>query len=247
MKRKVSADNRIKADLQELYDKSAEVYDLEYQTPAGRYFMMRKVKTALDLGGFNTGDNILEVGCANGVYTFEFARMGFNMTGLDLSLKNIEVAKERAEAMNNNTVNFIVGDAERLSMFSDNTFDGVISFSALRYVPNPQKAINEIFRALKKGKSAVVDFPNRRSPWFGYLKPLLTGETHIHDNRYSTSECKMFLKNAGFREIRAKRILYTPKSTPSYLLSVMKGVDFIGERIPGINEFAAIVMCGGIK
>ena len=33
---------------------------------------MRKIKTALDLGGFNKGDNILEVGCANGVYTFEF-------------------------------------------------------------------------------------------------------------------------------------------------------------------------------
>jgi len=90
-------------------------------------------------------------------------------------------------------------------------------------------------------------FPNKRSPWFNYLKPLLTGETHIHDNQYSTSECKMFLKNAGFREVKAKRILYTPKSTPSYLLGVMKGVDFIGERMPVINEFAAIIMCRGIK
>jgi len=149
--------------------------------------------------------------------------------------------------MNINNVKFLVGDAERLSMFSDNTFDGVISFSTLRYVPNPQKAINEIFRVIKKGKSAVVDFPNKRSPWFNYLKPLLTGETHIHDNQYSTSECKMFLKNAGFREVKAKRILYTPKSTPSYLLGVMKGVDFIGERMPVINEFAAIIMCRGIK
>ena len=149
--------------------------------------------------------------------------------------------------MNINNVKFLVGDAERLSMFSDNTFDGVISFSTLRYVPNPQKAINEIFRVIKKGKSAVVDFPNKRSPWFNYLKPLLTGETHIHDNQYSTSECKMFLKNAGFRDVKAKRILYTPKSTPSYLLGVMKVVDFIGERMPVINEFAAIIMCRGIK
>jgi len=126
--------------------------------------MMRKIKTALDLGGFNKGDNLLEVGCAKGVYTFEFAKMGFDMTGQDLSVKNIEVAKERAEAMNNNNVNFIVGDAEDLSTFSDNTFDGVTLFSALRYVPNPQNAINEIFRVLKKGKSAVVDFVGERMP-----------------------------------------------------------------------------------
>jgi len=246
MKRGNSPD-KVKSDLVELYDKSAESYDLEYQTSAGRYFMMGKIKTALDLGGFNKGDNILEVGCANGVYTFEFARMGFDMTGLDLSPKNIEVAKERAKKMNINNVKFLVGDAERLSMFSDNTFDGAISFSTLRYVPNPQKAINEIYRVIKKGKSAVVDFPNKRSPWFNYLKPLLTGETHIHDNQYSTSECKMFLKNAVFRDVKAKRILYTPKSTPSYLLGVMKVVDFIGERMPVINEFAAIIMCRGIK
>ena len=46
---------------------------------------------------------------------------------------------------------------------------------------------------------------------------------------------------------KAKRILYTPKSTSSAMLGFMKGVDFIGERLPLINEFAAIIVCKGGK
>ena len=46
---------------------------------------------------------------------------------------------------------------------------------------------------------------------------------------------------------KVKRILYTPKSTPSAMLGFMKGVDFIGERLPLISEFAAIIVCKGGK
>jgi len=31
------------------------------------------------------------------------------------------------------------------------------------------------------------------------------------------------------------------------MLGFMKGVDFVGERLPLINEFAAIIVCKGGK
>jgi len=239
-------ERKIKSDLEKMYDDTAPIYGLEYQSPVGYYFMWRKIKTVLDLGCFNKGDELLEVGCANGPYTFEFTNVGFKMTGLDLSTKNIEEANKRAKVNNIKDIKFIVGDAENLS-FQDDTFGGIISLSTLRYVPNPQKAINEMYRVVQKGKNIVIDFPNKRSPWFNYLKPLLTGKKHIHDHHYTTNEIKQMLQNAGFREIEAKRILYTPKATPSAMLGFMKGIDFVGERLPLINEFAAIIVCKGIK
>lgn len=238
--------NYVKDDLKKKYDKEAEIYDKDYSTLAGNYFMWRKIKTALFLGSFKKGSRILEVGCANGPYTFELGKLGFEMTGLDLSPECIKYANEKAKKIGINNIEFIEGDAENLAMFSDNAFDGVVSFSCLRYVPNPQKAVNEIFRVVKKHNAVVLDFPNKRSPWFNYLKPWLMGGGHIHDHHYSTREANSFLQKAGFREIRVKRILFTPKSINPGLLRVMKGIDIIGEA-PILNQFAAIIMCTGKK
>jgi ubiquinone/menaquinone biosynthesis C-methylase UbiE len=176
----------------------------------------------------------------------EFAKLGFRMTGLDLSPECTRLGVQRAKEAGIGGVEFMVGDAENLSIFPDNTFDGLISFSCLRYVPNPQKAVHEMFRVVKRHRPIAVDFPNRRSPWFNYLKPWFAGTRHIHDHFYLTSEAIAFLRNAGFEEILAKRILYTPKSTWPALLGVMKGVDVIGE-LPLINQFAAIIMCAARK
>jgi ubiquinone/menaquinone biosynthesis C-methylase UbiE len=209
--------------------------------------MKRKIKTMLKLAGFSRGDHLLDVGCASGVYTFELAKMGFRMTGLDLSPECIHTATHQAGQMGLSNIDFVVGDAEALSQFENNTFDGAISFSALRYVPNPDKAIQAIYRVLAPGGRAVVDFPNKRSPWFKILKPLLTGETHIHDHQYTTRQVKRMLKTAGFQDVHLRRILYTPKSIPDWILPIMKVIDFIGERTPILKLYASIVMGSGNK
>jgi ubiquinone/menaquinone biosynthesis C-methylase UbiE len=208
--------------------------------------MKRKIKTALMLGDFAKGSHILEIGCADGVYTFEFIKLGFRVTGLDLSPACVAFASQKASSLNVKDVSFIVGDAEELCQFPDNTFDGAISFSTLRYVPNPQKAINEIFRVVKKNKIAVCDFPNRISPWFNYLKPWLSRGRHIHDHSYFTHEIEKFFYNAGFREIVAKRILYTPKFIGPVALAFMKIIDRVGELAP-LDNLATIIMCRGKK
>jgi len=236
----------VKNDLRKKYVESAKTYGKEYESLAGNYFMWKKIRTALSLGSFKKGSHILEVGCANGPYTFEFEKLGFEMTGLDLSPECIKYAKDKARKAGINNVKFVVGDAEDLSIFADNTFDGAISFSCLRYVSNPQKAVNEIFRVIKKNKTAVMDFANKRSPWFNYLKPWLRGTRHINDHQYSTQGVKFFLQNTGFQGIRVKRILFTPKLVNPNLLKIMKGIDIIGE-LPVLNQFAAIVMCAGVK
>ena len=240
-------DDEIKFDLKRMYDKDPEGYGTDYETPTGNYFMWRKINTMLQLGHFKKGDKLLEVGCATGPYTVELAKLGFEMTGLDLSDNNINYAIKKSGRYPSYEIKFVVGDAENLLNFSDNTFDGVVSFSALRYVPNVQKAIDETFRVVKHGKTVVVDFPNKLSPWFNYIKPKIFGRKHIHDHSYTSSEIESFFKKAGFCDIKVKRILYTPKLTPPLILGLMKCLDFVGERTPIVNEFASIVMCRGVK
>ncbi len=238
----------VKADLQKLYDTIAFEYGDKYETQAGKYFMWRKINKALELGSFKCGSHLLEIGCANGHYTIEFAKMGFSITGVDLSGKCILEAEKRATKLKLHNIKYITGDAEKLSNISDNSFDGVISFSSFRYFPNPQDAVNELFRVVKKGSNIVIDFPNIMSPWFNYLKPWLCGSkhVHIHDHHYSTKTVNLFLKNAGFKNICIKRILFTPNLIGPNLLKIMKIVDVVCEATP-INRFAGILMCKATK
>ena len=97
-------------------------------SPVVRYFRQRKIETALRLGGFKRGDRILEVGSNMGQYTTLLAEKGFSMAGIDLSDKAVEAAKKLSEGLNFKNIDYFPMDAEDLSTFKDETFDGVVSF-----------------------------------------------------------------------------------------------------------------------
>lgn len=255
-------DTEIKRAMQDRYDGFAERVAKEVDTiqnvaelwrvaegarPALAYFRRRKLDAALRLGRFRPGASILDVGCATGDYTFLLARMGFQMTGADLSPKSMETAKTKADRLGMRGIRFVTSDAERLAELPDETFDGVVSFSALRYVPNLDQALTAIHRVLKPGAAAVLDFPNRYCPWFTLLKNRVGVETHFHDHQYSRSEISRMFARAGFASVDTRCILFTSYLTPAPLLPAFQLVDVIGERTPGVNQTAAIIMAKGVK
>jgi ubiquinone/menaquinone biosynthesis C-methylase UbiE len=86
---------------------------------------------------------ILCVGCGTGEECDYLSRRGANVTGIDVSVKSIEIARSRfAKAT------FNVMDMHKLS-FSDNTFDLVYSSLTLHYSENLESVLREIFRVLK--------------------------------------------------------------------------------------------------
>lgn len=231
----------------EAMESPAELWRMaEGSRPALAYFRRRKLETALALGRFQPGASLLDVGCATGDYTFLLARAGFRMTGADLSAKSIETAQKKACRLGLG-VRFVTADAEALAGLPDNGFDGAVSFSALRYVPNLDRALAAIRRVLKPGRAAALDFPNRFCPWFKLLKNRFGVETHFHDHHYSGGELSRFLSRAGFVDIAVRHVLFTSYLTPAPLLPPFKLVDAIGERIPLVNQTAAILMARGVK
>lgn len=238
---------RARKGLQDLHD-PAHVWRLvEGDRPALAYFRRRKVETALALGGFSPGSAILEVGCGTGDYSLLLARIDYRMTGVDLSSKSIEAARTKASILGVSDVAFMVSDAEALSEVPENSVDGVVSFSTLRYVPDLKQALLAIRRVLKPKGVAVLDFPNRFCPWFGLLKTHFGVERHIHDHHYSTREIVRLMRDAGFADVGARRILFTTYVLPTSLLPVFRAIGWVGERIPGINETAGIIMARGRK
>ena len=118
---------RAKAELRQRYDRFADAEAAGEQVgPARAYFRARKLECVLN-GTFRSGVQLLEIGCARGQFTFPLARHGFRMSALDLSPTSVERARQRAIAEGLD-IAFVVGDAERLEAFADDSFDGVVSF-----------------------------------------------------------------------------------------------------------------------
>jgi len=116
--------------------------------------------------GFNNygGKRLLEIGCGTGTDLLQFARGGAIVTGLDLTPRSIEIARQRF-ARYGCAGTFVIGDAENLA-FPDESFDIVYSFGVLHHTPDTEGAVREVHRLLKRGGRAIVMLYHRTSLYY---------------------------------------------------------------------------------
>jgi len=94
----------------------------------------------------HAGDRVLEVGCGTGSDLLQFGKHGAIATGVDVTPKHLELARERV----GNLAKVVEADATSLP-FPDESFNYCYSHGVLHHIENPQKAVDEILRILKPG------------------------------------------------------------------------------------------------
>jgi ubiquinone/menaquinone biosynthesis C-methylase UbiE len=122
------------------------------------------------------GKDVLEIGVGIGSDHFSFANGGALMTALDLSREHLRHTQKHL-ALEGLSTKAIYGDAEE-SPFPDDSFDLVYSFGVLHHTPDTQKAINEVFRVLKPGGTALIGLYHRNSFFFWLGMILYYGILH---------------------------------------------------------------------
>lgn len=106
------------------------------------------------LGGAGQG-NVLDVACGPGVVTAALAPGAASVTAFDATEPMLERARARCARAGLANVDFRCGDAENLP-FADAQFDGVVTRLAVHHFADPQRAVNEMFRVLRPGGTAVI-------------------------------------------------------------------------------------------
>jgi SAM-dependent methyltransferase len=108
----------------------------------------------LDVLGVDEGTELLDVACGTGNALIPAAERGAVATGLDITPKLLEVARERAREAGLE-VELIEGDAEDLP-FADDSFDRVTSLFGAMFAPDHEKAAAELLRVCRPGGKVGV-------------------------------------------------------------------------------------------
>ncbi len=136
-------------------------YDGWFETPCGIRIKQYESQLMLDLLNPLSGDKILDAGCGTGIFTIDVMAFGPMVTGVDVSRPMLK----RAFHKTNQAVFTGVCADMRALPFEDNSFDKVLSMTAIEFIADAKKAIDEFNRVTKKGGSIVVTTLNSLSPW----------------------------------------------------------------------------------
>ena len=97
------------------------------------------------------GAKILEIGAGTGRYSLALAKMGYDVTAVDLTPKYVEIMKSKSRGLKN--FRCLLADALDLNIFEDKTFDMVLNFGPMYHLFNKKdhnKAIKETLRVAQK-------------------------------------------------------------------------------------------------
>ena len=141
----------------------------EMEGPIARWYArVRGSKSQLDAyreqasqitAGLPAGARVLEVAFGPGYLAIEMARLGFQVSGNDISRTFVDIATENARQAGL-TVDFRQGDVAQLP-FETNSFDLVVCQAAFKNFTLPRSALAEIHRVLRAGGTAVIQDVSR--------------------------------------------------------------------------------------
>ena len=189
------------AELAERYDR---VSDNQFEKGSQLVKMM----------GIKEGDVVLDVGCGTGRLTLHVARIiepKGKITGIDPSPPRFRLANDKLKGMAQPNVTFMMGNAEDLGGFSDNTFDHVYYSSVFHWVQDKMTALKEAHRILKHGGTIGMTTGDKDNPFTlrAITNELLTrqpyaGRVNPEDDAskpVTRDELRELLEGAGFQDI----------------------------------------------
>ena len=137
----------------------ATPYDSWFDTSLGGTADRLQKRLVFRMAKPQAGESALDVGTGTGHYACALASRGLRVIGVDSSEAMLNVARAKGAP-----VVWQWGEAESL-VFSDNTFDLVLSITALEFALDAPRALGEMFRVLRPGGRLVVGVLNADSPW----------------------------------------------------------------------------------
>ena len=173
--------------------------------------MAQEVLSLLDLKG---NERVLDVGCGNGKVTSKIAARvpQGSVVGVDSSAEMIAFASRQFGSDTHANLRFQVADARNLPFREE--FDLVVSFNALHWIPEQDKALRSIRAAMKsdglaqlrlvptgprKSLEAVIEETRQSSSWARYFTAFHDPYLRLTPEQYGVLAERNGLRVRGIR------------------------------------------------
>ena len=150
--------------------------------------------------------NILDIGCGGGLLSEPMTRLGANVTGIDASSKNINIAKLHAKK-NKLKINYLCSSPEKLKI--KKKFDVILNMEIIEHVEDINFFINSCSKLLKKNGLMFVATLNKTLK--SYMFAIIGAEYVLRWLPIGTHDWEKFVRPEDLKKILNKNNLKLEK------------------------------------
>jgi 2-polyprenyl-6-hydroxyphenyl methylase/3-demethylubiquinone-9 3-methyltransferase len=150
--------------------------------------------------------NILDIGCGGGLLSEPMTRLGANVTGIDASNKNINIAKLHAKK-NKLKINYLCSSPEKLKI--KKKFDVILNMEIIEHVEDINFFINSCSKLLKKNGLMFVATLNKTLK--SYVFAIIGAEYVLRWLPIGTHDWEKFVRPEDLKKILGKNNLKLKK------------------------------------
>ena len=203
---------------EEWWDVNGKFKPLHMFNPVRIEYIIENIKKHFKISqnepSFLEGLNILDIGCGGGLISEPMARLGANVTGIDASIKNINIAQIHSKR-SGLKINYITASPENLS--NKEKFDIILNLEIVEHVENVNLYIKSCSQLLKKNGLMFTATLNRS--FISYVKAIIGAEyilrwlpigTHDWNKFIKPEELENFLSQEEFSTKDIKGLKFNP-------------------------------------
>jgi 2-polyprenyl-6-hydroxyphenyl methylase/3-demethylubiquinone-9 3-methyltransferase len=203
---------------EEWWDVNGKFKPLHMFNPIRIEYITEKIKIHFklknDKSNYLEGLNILDIGCGGGLISEPMARLGANVTGIDASEKNINIAKLHSKK-NGLKINYLNASPENLENIEK--FDIILNLEIVEHVNNVNLYIKSCYKLLKTNGLMFTATLNRS--FISYIKAIIGAEyilrwlpigTHDWNKFIKPEELEKLLSDEKFSTFDVKGLKFNP-------------------------------------
>ncbi len=146
-------------------------------------------------------DYLLEVGCGGGAFLHEALKSGCKAAAVDHSPEMVKVAREvNREAMIAGRLEILEAEADQLP-YPDSSFTCAVMTGVLNFLPNSDKVLASVWRALVKGGRFILYAGSKELKGTPAAPEPIASKLTFYDD----ADLEQLARRAGFVDIRVER------------------------------------------